>query len=234
MIEIFPRVVFQLGPIEITDTVVVSVAISVLLVVMGILARLLRRARSATEIVYDVLEKAVCGLVDVDVTPLVPLVLTLWLFVGLANLIGLVPGIASPTRDLSLSAALALIAFAAGHLYAFKQRGFAYLKHYIEPNPILLPFNIIGELSRTLALALRLFGNMLSGSLIAAIVVYLVGLLLPVPLLLLGVLTSVVQAYIFGVLTLVFAASSAEVVARPANDPTAVGRNDSSQKKDVK
>jgi hypothetical protein len=77
-----------------------------------------------------------------------------------------------------------------------------------------LPFNIIGELSRTVALALRLFGNMLSGALIGAIIVYLAGLLLPVPLMMLSVLTSLVQAYIFGVLTLVFAVSSVETVSR--------------------
>jgi F-type H+-transporting ATPase subunit a len=179
------------------------------------------------------------GLVDIDVAPLVPLVLTLWLFIGVANLIGLVPGVASPTRDLALTASLAAIAFAAGHLYAFKQRGLSYLRHYFEPNPILLPFNIIGEISRTVALALRLFGNMLSGSLVGAIIVYLVGLLVPVPLLLLSVLTSIVQAYIFGVLTLVFAASSAQAVTRAPHprpettDSSAPARTEPAQRKDV-
>jgi len=86
-----------------------------------------------------------------------------------------------------------------------------------------LPFNVIGELSRTLALSLRLFGNMLSGHLIGAILVYLTGVLLPVPLMLLSVLTSVVQGYIFGVLTLVFTASSMRATlspAPPAKEPT--------------
>ena len=113
-----------------------------------------------------------------------------------------------------MTVSLALIAFLAGHVYAYRAQGIRYLKHYLEPSRLLLPFNIIGELSRTVALALRLFGNMLSGHLIGAILVFLVGLPIPVPLLLLSVLTSVVQAYIFGVLTLVFTASSMQVAAR--------------------
>lgn len=110
------------------------------------------------------------------------------------------------------------IAFVAGHVYAAYVQGVSYLRHYLEPHPFLLPFNIIGELSRTLALSLRLFGNMLSGHLILAILVYLVGFLLPVPLMLLSVLTGVVQAYIFGVLTLVFAVSSVTVARRGEAD----------------
>jgi F-type H+-transporting ATPase subunit a len=140
---------------------------------------------------------------------------SLWLFIGVANLVGLLPLLSSPTRDLSLTAALALVSFGAGHVFAFRRAGMAYLRRYIEPSPFLLPFNVIGEISRTVAMALRLFGNMLSGTLIGAIAVYLAGLLIPVPLMLLGVLTGVVQAYIFGVLTLVFAAGSAEAATRP-------------------
>lgn len=199
----------------ITDTVLVSLALSVLLVAAGVLIRTFRRARVVAEILYAALESAVVSSTTTNVEPLVPLVLTQWLFIGAANLAGLIPRVASPTRDLSLTAALALISFLAGHIYAIRIRGLSYLRQYIEPHPLLLPFNLIGELSRTLALALRLFGNMLSGSLIGAIAVYLAGLLLPVPLMLLSVLTGVVQAYIFGILTLVFAASSIATAGRP-------------------
>ncbi len=112
---------------------------------------------------------------------------------------------------------MAAIAFVAGHVHAYRKRGLSYLRQYISPNPLLLPLNILGEATRTLALALRLFGNMLSGTLVGAIVVALAGLLVPVPLMLLSVLTAVVQAYIFGVLTLVFAASSLETAERSRN-----------------
>lgn len=211
----FPTELFRLGPLVITDTVVTTLVLSVLLVVGGRVVVGSKRLRPGAEVVYDFLETAVTDLSHRDVTPLVPLILTQWLFIGLANLIGLVPEVASPTRDLGLAAALALVAFVAGHVWAARTQGLAYLRTYVQPNPILLPFNIIGELSRTLALALRLFGNMLSGTLVGAIVLYLAGLLLPVPLLMLSLLTGVVQAYIFGVLTLVFAVSSLATATRP-------------------
>lgn len=211
----FPSELFRLGPLVITDTVPVTLVLSVLLVVVGRVVVSSKRLRPGAEIVYDFLETSVKDLSQRDVTPLVPLILTQWLFIGLANLAGIVPGVASPTRDLGLAAALALIAFVAGHAWAARTQGLRYLRTYVEPNPILLPFNIIGELSRTLALALRLFGNMLSGTLIGAIILYLAGLLVPVPLLALSLLTGVVQAYIFGVLTLVFAVSSLATATRP-------------------
>lgn len=206
----FPSELLSVGPVVVTDTVVISLVVSLLLVVCGRLAMRWPRTRLSLEIAYDLLERSILDVTRVDVRPLVPLVLTQWLFIGVTNLVGILPGLQSPTRDLSLAAALALISFGAGHVFAFRERGIAYLKQYLDPTPVLLPFNIIGELTRTLALALRLFGNMLSGALVGAIFLYVAGLLVPVPLMLLSVLTGVVQAYIFGVLTLVFAASSLE------------------------
>lgn len=210
----FPSPLLRLGPLVLTDVVVASLALSLVLVGLLRLAMAFERGRRTLEIIYGVLEAAVHETTGTRGTFLVPLVLTQWLFIGAANLLGLVPGLLSPTRDLSLAVALAAVAFLAGHVHAAKARGLAYLAHYVEPNPLLLPFNVIGELSRTLAMALRLFGNMLSATLIGAIVVSLAGLLLPVPLMLLGVLTAIVQAYIFGMLTLAFAASSVEEVER--------------------
>ncbi|MCC6903389.1 MAG: F0F1 ATP synthase subunit A [Polyangiaceae bacterium] len=215
---LFPSELFRIGPLSVTDTMLVSLVVSVLLVAVGRLALRSPRARSALEIVYAALESSITSMTVSNVRPLVPLVLTQWLFIGVANLAGLLPGIASPTRDLSIAAALAMVSFVAGHVHAARTRGIAYLRQYIEPSPFLLPFNVIGELSRTVALALRLFGNMLSGTLIGAILVYIAGLLVPVPLMLLGALTAVVQAYIFGVLTLVFAASSVENAMRPERE----------------
>lgn len=210
----FAKPLFQIGTLIITDTVLVSLILTIALLLGFRLAMLIPRARIALEIGYELLEKSIMHMTTEQMAPLVPLVLTQWIFIGVANLIGLVPGVSSPTRDPSVAAALAVVAFLAGHVHAIRTKGISYLRQYIEPNPILLPFNIIGELSRTIALALRLFGNMVSGNLIGAIIVYLAGLLVPVPLMLLSVLTALVQAYIFGVLTLVFAASSVESVGR--------------------
>jgi len=219
MDEIFAHEVARIGPFALTDSLLVSVGISIgLALVLGTLVRL-EGTREALEVVYDALETSIRDMVHVDAKPLVPLVLTLWAFTLVANLIGLLPGVSSPTRDLAVTGALALVSFFAGHVFAFREQGWAYLKSYIRPNPLLLPFNIIGELSRTVALALRLFGNVLSGELVVAILLYVTGVLAPVPLMLLTVLTSIVQAYIFGVLTLVFAASSMQTV-RPVQSST--------------
>lgn len=210
----FPTALWSMGPIVVTDSMVVMLALSVLLVAGALVALRIPRARAAMEIGYEALERSIVETSSADVRALVPLIITLWLFLGAANLVSLVPGVASPTRDLSLAVALALVSLFAGHIHAARNHGIAYLRHYLEPSPFLLPFNIIGEVGRTIALALRLFGNMLSGQLVVAIVLYLAGLLVPVPLMLLSALTGLVQAYIFGVLTLVFAASSLREAAR--------------------
>ncbi|MCB9688970.1 MAG: F0F1 ATP synthase subunit A [Alphaproteobacteria bacterium] len=208
-----PTTVLTVGPLVITDTVVTSAALSLLLAGGLSLAVRMEGPREALEVVYETLEGTLRDMVTVDVTPIVPLILTQWAFIAAANLVGVLPIVASPTRDLSLTAALAVISLGAGHVYGFRAHGWRYLKSYVSPNPLMLPFNIIGELSRTVALALRLFGNVASGELIGAIVLSLAGPLLPVPLMLLGLITSVVQAYIFGVLTLVFTASAMQVAA---------------------
>lgn len=204
----FPRPLWSVGPFVVTDSVLVTFVLSIFIVAAGVTALRIPHARAALEIGYAALERSIVTSTSADVRALVPLILTLWIFLGAANLVSLLPGVASPTRDLSLAAALALVSFFAGHIHATWTHGLAYLRHYIEPSPLLLPFNILGEIGRTIALALRLFGNMLSGHLVIAIVLYLAGLLLPIPLMVLGIVTGLVQAYIFGVLTLVFAASS--------------------------
>lgn len=213
--KLFAYEMYRIGPFILTDSLITSVLISCTLVITGALLMRIEHVRSLLEIAYTGLERAVQQLASVDVQGLLPLVLTLWLFLGVANLVGLIPTLLTPTRDLSITSALAAIAFSAGHVHAFRIRGAAYLRTYLDPHPLLLPFNLIGEITRTIALALRLFGNMLSGHLVLAILVYLAGLLVPVPLMLLSVITGVVQAYIFGVLTLVFAVSSLEVAEKP-------------------
>lgn len=222
----FPFPVFELGPLVITDTVIVTLVLSMLLVLGGAIAVRTVGGRTVLEPVYGLLEHAILEMGTTKAEPLAPLIITLWVFVGVANLVGLVPGVLSPTRDLALTAALAAVSYLAGHAYAFKTRGIGYLKQYVSPHPVLLPFNIVGEVSRTVALALRLFGNMISGALIGAIAVYLAGLLVPIPLMILSVLTALVQAYIFGVLTLVFAVSSVESVARTGDAVHARKDND--------
>jgi F-type H+-transporting ATPase subunit a len=149
-----------------------------------------------------------------DVAPghagrLLPFIGSLWLFIAAANLTGLVPGLRSPTGDLSLTVALAVLVFLAVHWFGIRIIGpRAYLRHYLDPNPLLLPFHLLGEITRTLALAVRLFGNMMSLEMAALLLLLVAGFLAPVPLLMLHIVEALVQAYIFGTLALVYIAGA--------------------------
>ena len=140
---------------------------------------------------------------------LAPLV-SLFLFIALSALLTIIPGYEPPTASLSTTSAFALLVFLAVPACGIHERGWtAYLKHYLEPTAIMLPFHIITELSRTLALAVRLFGNMLSDTMILAIVLLIAPLFFPIIVQLLGLLTGFVQAYIFTILALVYIAAAA-------------------------
>ena len=134
---------------------------------------------------------------------------TLFLFVAVACLCTLIPGYLPPTGSLSTTAALALCVFVAVPIFGIREQGFAaYLKSYAEPTPIMLPFNVISEFSRTLALAIRLFGNMMSGVMIIAILLTITPYLFPIAMTALGLLTGLVQAYIFSILAAVYIAAA--------------------------
>ena len=134
---------------------------------------------------------------------------TLFLFVALASLCTLIPGYQPPTASLSTTAALALCVFVAVPLFGIEEQGLGgYLKTYVQPTIIMLPFNIISELSRTLALAVRLFGNMMSGAMIIAILLTITPFIFPIFMTLLGLLTGMVQAYIFSILAAVYIAAA--------------------------
>ena len=134
---------------------------------------------------------------------------TLFLFVASASLGTVIPGFEPPTASLSTTAALALCVFVAVPLFGIKNQGLrGYLKSYLEPTVIMLPFNLISELSRTLALAVRLFGNMMSGAMIIAILLTITPFLFPIVMTALGLLTGMVQAYIFSILAAVYIAAA--------------------------
>jgi F-type H+-transporting ATPase subunit a len=209
---------WQFHGLALREPLALSLVISAVLVIVAwSLARRLARPGSAVpgwaEAAFAALENAVADVVPAaDVPRVLPFVGTLWLFVLIANLVGLVPGLASPTRDLSVTSALAAIVFFAVHVYGVRAAGWAaYLRHYLSPSPILLPFHLVSEITRTLALAIRLFGNMMSLEMAALLVLLVAGLLVPVPLLLLHVVEALVQAYIFGMLALIYIGSALEV-----------------------
>jgi F-type H+-transporting ATPase subunit a len=133
---------------------------------------------------------------------------TLFLFVAAASLCTVIPGYQPPTGSLSTTVALALCVFVAVPLFGISEQGLGgYLKSYVKPTFIMLPFNIISEISRTLALAVRLFGNMMSGAMIIAILLTITPFIFPIVMTLLGLLTGMVQAYIFSILAAVYIAA---------------------------
>ncbi len=137
---------------------------------------------------------------------------TLFLFVATAALCTLIPGYQPPTGSLSTTAALALCVFVAVPMFGIEEQGIGgYLKSYTKPTFIMLPFNIISELSRTLALAIRLFGNMMSGAMIIGILLTITPFLFPIVMTVLGLLTGMVQAYIFFILATVYIAAATRV-----------------------
>jgi F-type H+-transporting ATPase subunit a len=144
-----------------------------------------------------------------DASTYLPFIGTLFLFIATANLFAIVPGYAPPTGSLSTTTALAIAVFVAVPLYGIADRGMGgYLKNYIQPTPFMLPFNIIGEISRTLALAIRLYGNVMSGAVIAGILISVAPFFFPIVMHLLGLLTGLIQAYIFAILAMVYIASA--------------------------
>jgi F-type H+-transporting ATPase subunit a len=209
-----PVTLFNVGPLDITES---SLTAWALLLCIGLLSALASRrlsprpgiAQTALEGVVGLIDSGIAAVAPQHARRLLPFVGSLWVFLVGANLIGLVPGLHSPTRDLSVTAALALLVFLSVHWYGIRIRGLrAYLRHYLMPNPILLPFHLIGEITRTVALAVRLFGNMMSLEMAALLVLMVAGFLAPVPLLMLHVVEALVQAYIFGMLALVYIAGA--------------------------
>jgi F-type H+-transporting ATPase subunit a len=221
-----PPILFHFGPIDVSRTVLETLVASGVLIAFAVLVRIgLGRRPSGwpvvAELVVEHFEDLMHDLLGSDPRPFTPMVVTLALFIATANLLGLVPGLHSPTADFSTTAALAIVVFLAVPFFGIRSRGLrGYLSHYLEPSPILLPLEVVTEFSRTLALSVRLFGNMMSEELIIAVLLSLAGLLVPVPIMMLAVLTSVVQAYIFAVLTVVYLSAAVRSHSTPEETPS--------------
>lgn len=204
--------VLKLGPVEITTTVITTWVIMLVLAILSILVT--RRLKpdpgplqTAVEGIVSAIDQAVNTVAPGYNRIIMPFIGSLWIFLVIANLAGLIPGAHSPTRDLSATAALAIMVFLSVHWYGIRISGLkGYLKHYLAQGPLLLPFHLISEITRTLALALRLFGNIMSLEMAALLVLLVAGFLAPVPILMLHIVEALVQAYIFGMLALIYVA----------------------------
>ncbi|MDI3325630.1 F0F1 ATP synthase subunit A [Pontibacterium granulatum] len=211
-VELFAAPVFELGPVAITSTVITTWGIMILTWLCAALFSYRIRlspgaAQTALEGIVSAMETAIANVAPQHTQKLLPFIGSLWIFLVLANLSGLIPGVHSPTRDISATAALAILVFFSTHWFGIREQGLKnYLRHYLRPSPILLPFHIISELTRTVALAVRLFGNMMSLEMAAMLILLVAGFLVPVPILMLHIIEALVQAYIFGMLALIYVA----------------------------
>jgi len=211
--------IWQWGPIALNRTILFTWL--VMLMMTGIAWLVTRKLTTGTTIPrgQNVLEVLVTGLRnqirevgDQEPQRYLPFVGTLFSFLAFSNLLSIIPGYTAPTGSLSSTAALATCVFVAVPAFGVARKGVGgYLKQYLQPSVFMLPFNVIGELSRTLALAVRLYGNMMSGAVIAAILLGFVPLFVPVLMQVFGLLTGMIQAYIFAVLAMVYIASATQV-----------------------
>lgn len=200
----------RLGPLAITMPVVVTWAIMAALT--GIAFRLTRklsitpsRTQIALELLVGTLDTQIRDTMQTDPAPYRALIGTLFLFVLVANWSSLAPGIEPPTAHLETDAALALVVLGATLVYGVRTRGWrGYLATFAEPTWVMIPLNVVEQITRTFSLVVRLFGNVMSGVFVVGIVLSLAGLLVPIPLMALDLLTGAVQAYIFAVLAMVF------------------------------
>ncbi len=201
---------FHVGPVPVTAPVLVTWGIMAALTLGSwLLTRRLSlhpsAAQSVLEMVVDVTAGQIRDTIRADPRPYLPLIGTLFLFILCANWSSLIPGIEPPTAHIETDAALASIVFVAIAVFGIRARGVGgWLASFAEPSWLLLPLNLVESVTRTFSLLVRLFGNVMGGAFVIAIILSLTGLLVPIPLMALELLTGAIQAYIFSVLAMVF------------------------------
>jgi F-type H+-transporting ATPase subunit a len=202
---------FEIGPFPITETMLASLGVSIVLVLVAILFRfaVIRRPDSTiaalAKLTVNWLDSTVREIIGRPEPAIATLTGSFFIFIAACNISGQFPGVHPATASLATTSALAIVVFLAVPVAGIRARGFwGYVKHYFAPNPILFPLHLISEISRTVALAMRLFGNIMSGHLVVGLMVALSGFLVPMPFMALDLLIGLLQAYIFAVLSTVF------------------------------
>jgi len=208
-------VLFHVGPVAVTRPVVTTWGIMLLLTLASwVVTRRLEQRPGRRQAAIEILVSGIAGqikeIIGKDARPFLPLLGTLFIFLAAANVSGVLPGVEAPTGKLETPAALALIVFFSVHYFGVCARGpLGYLASFAQPKLIMLPLNLVSEVTRTFSLMVRLFGNVMSGEFVLALVVALAGLFVPIPLMVLEILVGLVQAYIFTVLATVFIGAAA-------------------------
>lgn len=209
-------VLWRWGPIALNATIIYTWIVMAILVVGSriITWRLssttrISRWQNLVEVLVGGMRRQIREVSRQEPGRYLPFIGTLFLFIAVSNALMIVPGWQPPTGSLATTTALALCVLVAVPLYAIAEAGLRrYLQRYVQPTPFMLPFNVIGEISRTVALAVRLYGNIMSGTVIVGILLSIVPFLFPVAMQLLGLLTGLIQAYIFAILAMVYIASA--------------------------
>jgi F-type H+-transporting ATPase subunit a len=216
-------VLFQAGPVPITEAVVVTWVIMAVLVMGGALvSRNLKpvpsKTQAAFELIVDTVDGQIRDTMQLRPAPYRAFIGTLFVFIFVANWSSLIPGVKPPTAQIETDAALALVVFGAIIWFGIRAGGVAgYLRTFATPSLFMIPLNFIETITRTFSMLIRLFGNVMSGVFVVGIVLSLAGLLVPIPLMALDLLTGAVQAYIFAILAMVFIAGAiSEAKAAPA------------------
>jgi F-type H+-transporting ATPase subunit a len=211
------EVLFHAGPVPIAASVVTTWAIMASLVLLSWLVMRHAEVRggwlqSTVEVTVEAIADQVKAVIQADPWPYLPLLGTLFIYLVFANLSGVLPGVVAPTAHIETPAALALIVFFSIQFFGIKQQGLkGYAERYLEPNPLLLPLNLLSQITRSFSMMVRLFGNMMSHEFIIAIILFLAGLFVPVPFMLLGILIGIIQAFIFTVLATVYVGGAVSV-----------------------
>lgn len=212
-------VFLDFGFAKLNATIVFTWLIMIVLVISSIIithklsvTKKISRWQSLLEIIVIGIEKQIKEIGLAQPRKYINFLGTIFIFIAASSLFTIIPGYEPPTGSLSTTATLALVVFIAVPFFGIAKQGFGgYLKTYIKPTFIMLPFNIISELSRTLALAIRLFGNMMSGAMIVGILLTITPFIFPIIMNLLGLLTGMVQAYIFSILAAVYIAAATRI-----------------------
>jgi F-type H+-transporting ATPase subunit a len=208
------KTVLMLGPVPITEPVVVTWGLMAALTLGGLfvtrsLALSPTRYQAALELIVGAIEDQIRSTMRIAPKPYVPMIGTLFLFILAANWCSLLPGVEPPTAHIETDAALGLIVFCSIIYFGIRSRGIGgYLRTFADPSIAMVPLNIVETFTRTFSLIVRLFGNVMSGVFIIGIVLSLAGLLVPIPLMALELLIGAIQAYIFAVLAMVFIGSA--------------------------
>jgi F-type H+-transporting ATPase subunit a len=216
---------FQIGPVPLTEPVIVAWAVIAFLAGGSALATrrlslLPSKTQASLEMVVSSIDSQIHDTMQTDPAPFRALIGSIFLFTLVSNWSSIIPGVEPPTAHIETDAAMALIVFVATLAWGVRTRGLrGYLATFAEPSWVMIPLNVVEQFTRTFSLIIRLFGNVMSGVFVVGIVLTLAGLIVPIPLMALDLLTGTVQAYIFAVLATVFIAAAAGERRNASADP---------------